>query len=472
MPLTGNPWSRPVRARCTGWAVASLLALTATGCGDATGPAPEDLLDRLNALDGVTAVEIAPHYAYPRAFRLDIVQPVDHRNPTGATFTQRAYLSHTSEEAPMVFGAYGYGASEMSGEEMAEILQANGVYVTHRFFPGSRPQPTDWSYLDIWQAASDHHRIVTLLEPIYRGVWVSAGASKSGMTPLFHRRFYPDDVRATVAYVSPLMFSLDDERFVPHLAATGTVEGKARIHDFQRRLLEHEDSLLWRFDAWFERNGLTLSIPAGPTFEDEVDSYEWSFWQRHVFDYDDIPGPDAPYDAWIDHLATVTRLHFASDTWRDYFKAYVYQLYTQLGSPRLDKSHLEGLLRFERLDPWREYDFPEALPLPWDDAQAMTDVAQWIRTEGERIVLVYGGVDPWTGGAIDPGGNPSVLKVIQPGADHQVRIRDLDRRDEVLSTLSQWLGIPLAAAPSGALRVAPAMPDLDLRMGILRARRR
>ena len=459
------------RRRACAWVVA-LLALCAAACGDdVVGPDTHDLLDRLNALPGVTAREIAPRYGYPRAFQLDITQPLDHANPGGATFTQRAYLSHVDEAAPMIFGAYGYGASEESGEEMAGLLQGNGVYVTHRFFPGSRPDPADWRYLDIWQAASDHHRIVTLLRQIYPGTWVSAGASKSGMTPLFHRRFYPDDVDATVAYVSPIMFALGDARFVPHLAATGTADGKARIHAFQRRLLEHQDSLLWRFEAWFARNGLDLSIAPGPTFEDEVDSYEWGFWQRHIYDYDDIPGPDAPYDDWIEHLATVTRLHFASDPWRDYFKAYVYQVHTQLGGPLVDQSHVEDLFRHERLDPWTEYDFPQGLPMEWDGS-AMEDVAQWIRSQGERIVLIYGGVDPWTGGAIDVAGNPDVLKVIQPGADHGVKILDLDQQGLVLSTLGSWLGMDISAVPARALRVAPPQADLDLRRALPRVRLR
>lgn len=452
--------------------LAALLALAAAACGDATGPGDGDLLERLNALPGVRAVEIQPYYGYARAFQLDITQPVDHHDPSGPTFTQRAYLSHADEDAPMVFGAYGYGATETSGEEMATFLQGNGLYVTHRYFPGSRPEPADWRYLDIWQAATDHHRIVGLLKEIYGGVWVSAGASKSGMTPLFHRRFYPDDVRATVAYVAPLMFSLGDPRFPPHVASLGTAEGRERIHAFQQRLLEHQDTLLPLFEAWFRRSGLELGIPAGPVFEGEVASYEWGFWQRHVYDYGQIPGPDAPHQVWIDHLGLVTRAHFASDTWRDYFKAYVYQLYTELGSPGQDLSHLEGLFRHEGLDPRDEYDFPAALPLDWDDGAAMRDVADWIRARGERIVLVYGGVDPWTGGAIDVGGNTSVLKVVQPGADHQVRILDLPQRDAVLAALSEWTGVPLTAVPAGALHVEAPERELAIRMGVLHTRLR
>ncbi len=407
------------------------LALLAAACGDATGPGERDLPNRLNALPGVTATEILPHYGYPRQFLLEITQPLNHDDPGGATFVQRAWLSHAGEGCPMVLGAYGYGASEESREELAGILQGNGLYVTHRYFPGSRPLPTDWRWLDIRQAAADHHRIVTLLKRIYPGTWVSAGASKSGMTALFHRRFWPLDVDATVAYVAPVMFDRADPRFLPWLAARGTPEGKAAIHEFQRRLLEHEEALLPLFRAWFAANGLALSVPAGPVFESAVRSYAWGFWQRHIFDYGDIPGPDTPWDAWISHLATVVRLHSDADSGRDYFKAYAYQVLTQLGGPAVDHAHLEGLFRHDPLDPYVEYGFPRELAMEWDGGAAMRDVVQWLQTQGDRIILIYGGVDPWTGGRhrsrrqpAHPEGGPSRRRPSdphpEPGRRHPV----------------------------------------------------
>jgi hypothetical protein len=461
---------RSTRPQTVGARAAFLAALVlgSAACGGTTtGPSSgDDLLLRLDALPGVTVREIAPSYGYPRAFELDVVQPVDHANPQGPTFTQRAYLSHAGEERPMVFGAYGYGATSQSGEELAEILRGNGLYVTHRYFPGSRPDPADWRHLDIRQAAADHHGIVTLLKEIYPGTWVSAGASKSGMTALFHRRFYPSDVAATVAYVAPLMFEVNDERFVPWLAATGTREDRARIRAFQRRLLEHADGLLPHFTAWFARNGYTLSLPPGPVFESAVVSYEWEFWQRHVFEYDDIPDAERPYEAWVDHLATAVRLHYSSDTWRDYFKAYAYQVHTQIGGGAIDATHLRDLVRHEPLDPRVEYGLPADLPLTWDGGEAMRDVLRWIQAEGDRIILVYGGLDPWTGGAIDTADNPRIVKRIQPGADHQERILSLDRRDEVLAVLGSWLREPVTLPARS--RVPGAEPELAPARGLFR----
>ena len=68
----------------------------------------------------------------------------------------------------------------------------------------ARPGPTDWQYLNVEQAAEDHHLIVSHFKKIYPGEWISYGVSKNGMTALFHKRFYPEDVQATIAMVAPV----------------------------------------------------------------------------------------------------------------------------------------------------------------------------------------------------------------------------------------------------------------------------
>ena len=69
--------------------------------------------------------------------------------------------------------------------------------------PRRGPRRPTGRKLNIWQAATDHHRIVEALKPLYAGKWISTGASKGGMTSIYHRRFYPGDVDGTVAYVAP-----------------------------------------------------------------------------------------------------------------------------------------------------------------------------------------------------------------------------------------------------------------------------
>jgi hypothetical protein len=46
--------------------------------------------------------------------------------------------------------------------------------------------------------------MVTALRWAFPGKWINAGESKGGVTSVLHRRFYPCDVEATVAYVAPI----------------------------------------------------------------------------------------------------------------------------------------------------------------------------------------------------------------------------------------------------------------------------
>ena len=444
------------RAQSVRWAVllAAVLALLPACEDHSIDPVvrPPDLLDRLNALPGVVAREISPNGGYPRAFELDITQPVDHDNPDGPTFTQRAYLSHVDTLIPMVFAPSGYAASRTSGQELAGILQSNCLNVTHRYFRYSRPEPTDWELLRVRQSAADHHRIVTLLKQVYPRQWISTGASKSGETVLFHRRWYPEDVDATVAYVAPLLFSADDPRFMPYVRSRGTEEGREKIHGFQRMLLERRESLLPVFGQWFEDRGYSMSIPLGPTFESEVRSYEWGFWQRHIVDYDSIPGPEATDQEVIDHLATVVRLWGASDEGREYYQAYVYQAYTEIGYPETEYGYLEDLFAYGYLDVKEEYDFPADLEFTYR-SETIPDVLNWLQTQGNEIIYIYGSVDPWTAGAVELTGQTNALKIVQEGADHGVRIEGLDQRELVLSTLEEWLGINIPSFASQGISV-------------------
>jgi hypothetical protein len=73
----------------------------------------------------------------------------------------------------------------------------------------------------------------------------------------------------------------------------------------------------------------------------------------------------------------------------------------------------------------------------------MQDVIPWLQTQGERIIYIYGGIDPWTAAAVQPAGGLDVVKVVQPGANHSVKIGDLDQKELVIQTLERWLNIQI-----------------------------
>lgn len=422
------------------WLPGLAILLVVAACDDAAfQPTHIDVLERLEALPGVDAAEVEPYYDHPRAFRLDITQPVDHANPGGPSFVQRVYLSHVDEEMPMVFAPDGYAATERSGQEMAGILRTNCLNVTHRYFEGAQPHPLDWQYLTIEQSAADHHRIVEMFKEIYTGVWLSAGVSKSGFTSLAHRRFYPDDVAATIAYVAPFMFSTADSRFADYLETLGDEACRSRIQGFQRTVLELREDLIPRFSAWFPANGYIHPADTVGKFESAVRSYDWSFWQYTEHDCDGIPEPDASYDELLNHLNDVVRLSRITDERTEFMRPYVYQAFTQRGYPERRYDHIADLLVGGSSGGYFDSLGIELVYRPG----TVLDIYQWLQTEGDNIVFLYGGSDPWTAGAIELLGQTNAISIVKDGENHGVRIADLDDPELVLTRLENWLGIPI-----------------------------
>src|SRR5690606_42030581 len=99
-------------------------------------------------------------------------------------------------EAPTIAHNSGYYVSSRGGRSQLTMLTGgNQLSMEHRYFAPSRPDPADWTKLNIEQAANDQHRITQALKARnYPGKWLTPGASKGGMTAPLHRRFVPRDV--------------------------------------------------------------------------------------------------------------------------------------------------------------------------------------------------------------------------------------------------------------------------------------
>jgi hypothetical protein len=294
--------------------MAVLLGVCACGSG-VDGPDQPDpperpaalvLLDELRAIEGVRAEGIGQLTDGTFVYELHVTQPMDHTDPRSATFEQRLIVRFTGRFAgPTVMLTDGYAvqywddaAQHMYFAEPTVMLGANQIEVEHRYFASSIPESPDWSKLDIAQAAADHHRIRALLAPIFKGVWVATGASKGGMTAVFYRSFYPDDVAATVAYVAPLLEGLDDPRFSARLTELGTPECRAALTALQREALgtTRRAAMVSALRDAYGANNLTL-FGEDFAYELAVINVPFYFWQYgDPALCPDIPTADTPDD--------------------------------------------------------------------------------------------------------------------------------------------------------------------------------
>ncbi|GLW05712.1 tripeptidyl aminopeptidase [Microtetraspora sp. NBRC 13810] len=449
-------------------AVATALTLTALPAGARSAPAAvvaaDDLLTRLQAIPGLTVVSETQPAGY-RFFVLRYTQPVDHRKPRGATFEQRLTLLHRSAGAPVVLSTNGYGLAvnpTASRTEPTQLLDGNQVSVEHRFFRDSRPSPADWDDLTIWQEATDEHRIVQALKTIYSGRWIQTGASKGGMTSVYHRRFYPEDVDGVVAYVAPndRLNPLDHE-YDRFFAGVGDQACRTALENVQREALKRRDRLVPRVAAYAADNGYTFARTLGTadrSFEMTVLDTAWAFWQySDVSACAGVPAATATDDelyAWIDAVAF---FGFYTDQGLDYYTPYYYQAATQLGWPDLAFRHLRGLTRYPDLYQPNS-SIPAELrsgynPLP------MLDVDTWVRTRAERMMFVYGENDPWSAEQFSPSRRDS-HRYVAPGANHGANISRLAEADRAAATatLRRWAGV----TDTGPLQKAAGLPFDDM----------
>ena len=411
---------------------------------------PTDIVDRLGDIDGLTVTELPTDHEGYRYFELHFRQPADHDAPAGERFQQYITLLHRSYDAPMVLRTLGYHNTRGDRKaELTELLSANQLVVEHRFFSGSTPASGDLDLLNIQQAATDHHRIVEAFKPIYSGTWINTGHSKGGMTAFFHRRFYPDDVDATVSYVAPLTYGLLDERYLDFVANVGPEECNQALWDLQREALVRRDGLI---DILQETTDWTYHWMGGTerAFETTVLEVPFAFWQYHGESHcAAIPTAAATDQELFDFIEEYVGWVYLSDAALDHYSAYYYQAHTELGYPDVATEHLDDLLVTDPPSPEAGALRPGVTAT--FDPDAMQDIQQWIATEGRRMMFVYGEYDPWTAGMVELGDANDSYIFVDPAGTHGSYIRTLETEDRetALAILQRWTGVtPVMPATS------------------------
>ncbi|SDK97188.1 S28 family serine protease [Streptomyces indicus] len=447
--------------------IATMLAGTATATA-AASPQPTDIKDRLLAVKGMSLIEEKPYAGY-RYFVLNYTQPVDHRHPSKGTFQQRLTVLHKETDRPTVFHTSGYGVSTNPGRsEPTRIIDGNQVSMEYRFFTPSRPQPADWSKLDIWQAASDQHRIFQALDAIYPKRWLSTGGSKGGMTATYYERFYPKDMDGVVAYVAPNdVVNHEDSAYDRFLATVGTQECRDRLNNIQREALIRRGPLEERYAAYAKENNYTFHTVGSldKAYEAVVLDFTWAFWQYSLLaDCASIPVAKTATDEEIwNTVDAISGFSFYTDQGLAPYTPYYYQAGTELGSPDIEQPHLKGLSRYGYQPP-RNF-VPRDIEMkfkPW----VMRDVDSWVRKNATRMMYVYGENDPWGAERFRPGrGTHDSYVFTAPGANHGANVAGLKAEDKALATarILDWAGVAPATVKADP-GTAKALTAYDARL--------
>jgi hypothetical protein len=427
---------------------------------DSTLATRPDVLEALSALPGVASVrETGLGAAGMRAFTFTIEQPIDHSQPALGTFTQRVQLRHRAETAPTVLASTGYSlfSPSPSDSEPSYLLDANAITVEHRFFGPSTPLTTSnggepsaeaWSYMTVKQAADDHHHVVELLKQIYTGPWISSGASKGGQTSIYHYRFYPTDLAGVVAYVAPHSYGSDDQRYVDFLEHVGDASCRDKIIALQRDILMRRSELFPRFQMQASSQGLTFeAIGIEPAFEHLVQEFRVAFWQYgSLADCSTLPQPGASAASLLGAVTDLVPTNLSSDqnlrSVRS-FETYYYQAAVELGQYGPLEQHLEGLI--EHPGTYTMDNYAPPVPSRMFNPATMIDIGEWVKTQAEHIIFVYGQNDPWTAGAYEFDPVRDIHAFVVPDGNHGASLtaRSLppESLDLAFQVLESWTGV-------------------------------
>ncbi len=368
-------------------------------------------------------------------------QLVDHKNTSGATFKQRIFVGHEGFDRPTVLETEGYGAEWMNPNlqsEVTRLLKGNQLYVEHRYFGVSTPDPVDWKYLTSEQDADDYHYIRTLFGQVYKGKWIATGVSKGGQTATAYKVFYPEDVDVTIPYVAPLNYKRIDPRIDKHFKTVGTKEQRKHINDIQVYLLKNKNTVLPEWKKITDKVGFQFTlVDPESAYDYSVLEVPFSFWQ---YTADESKLPDLK--TTTPDLMAKFLIQIVSPFWyteaANVYQAANYQFYTQLGYYEYNEK------------PFRKYlknkDYPNSAFVPKDadivwDPSYQEKLKKFMESNPQHMIFIYGEFDPWgaTSAQIKPGTGSLVM--VEKGGTHGAQISTLSAEQQklVIETLEKWL---------------------------------
>lgn len=397
--------------------------------------------ERLNKIEGIKVSEIYAKEGFSACFKILIKQPIDHADTTRGFFYQKLFLSHKSVDKPMVMSINGYVSSSNRISDWTTVLDANQIYIEHRYFGESRPDTLDYKQLNISNVAKDLHRIKEAFNEIYDKGWISTGISKGGLTALSYRYFFPKDVDATIALSTSVKTSKCDSSFFHYTDSLNDIQGcKKELETFQALLLKHKEEIIPHLDNYLKIAGREYShLGLTKIYEIAVLEIPFSIWQNgNGCSSIDYTFTDSK--ALFDEMKSSLHGWFMTDEVFDRINPYHYQALTELGHYCYPVTRFSKLLEtdFEKLAPVQ--------PIPGVitsySNESMAQVKAWAESEGDQIIYISGGNDPYSKQRVIPDSNLNTMSFLLKDRNHnEVYSSNLDNETlkRIIESIKEWM---------------------------------
>ena len=406
---------------------------------------PEDFLKSQPDIKSVE--KINGNKFFTSTYKIMVEQPVDHSVPEKGTFLQRVFIADKDATGPVVFITEGYAANYAAIpryiNELSPMLNASQICVEHRYFGESWPSPFDWDHLTVKNA--DQHHIVQIMKKYYTGKWISTGISKGGQTVVYHRMLYPDDVDASVPYVCPLNFSVEDGRHEPFIAnVPGTAEQRKKIEEFQVHILKNREIIIPKLEEFSKQKNYTYRISMNEVLDYCVLEYPFALWQWGRMT-DQIPSADEDIDKLFEHLMIVSGPSYFAIEGMEGIKSFFVQAAKELGYYGYDTKPFKEFLSIKSAKGYLNKIFlPQDLNIKYNKKTAK-QVKKFIQKTDSKILFIFGEWDPWSASGFEVPKKENFLKIVKPEGSHSARIKNLpvEQKEKVKTTLESWLDIPI-----------------------------
>ena len=424
--------------------ILSLLWL-ALLCVVTTWAAPDELRQKLAALQGISGIEKLESEVYPEKYLVRITQQVDPKNPAAGTFTQRVVIGHVGFDRPTVIVTEGYGGAYALNpkyqEELTKLLNANLVFVEYRYFLESTPEPKNWDYLTAENSAYDLHHVNQTFRQLYQGKWISTGISKGGQTTCLYRAYFPDDVDFSVPYVAPLNRAVEDGRHEPFLRQVGTKAERDRILAFQKAVLKQKAAIVPMLENYCQEHKLTFRIPMAEVLDYSVLEYPFAIWQWGT-PVDQIPEPTASAADLFKHLMEISEPSYFSN--EQPYVSFDVQACRELGYYGYDTAPFKGLLTIKST---KGYLNKLMLPTELIDQvefrpELYHKVYNFLKDNDPKMIFIYGEIDPWSATRVPTfRGKKNEQIYIQPRGSHRARIGNMpeEMKKQIMDQIHAWL---------------------------------
>ncbi|WP_298754507.1 S28 family serine protease [uncultured Psychroserpens sp.] len=400
--------------------------------------------ERLASIPNIVSIEKKqPTSHFDENYEIWFEQPIDHNDPSKGTFKQRVFLGFENANLPVIVELRGYGIGSERAGELAAHYKANQLTIEHRYFNNSRPVTIDWNTLTIENAAKDQANIITTIRnAMYPDAkFISTGISKGCQTTMAHRRFFPNNVDASVCYVGPLNYKREDPRVYEFLKTVATKEDRDKVKAFQNLCFENRAALLQLMKNEAQQKSMNWEFGVEKAIDYTILEYSFAFWQWGI-PLSSIPASDVSVAQIYKHLIDVVGYGFFEQKAVEDLQPYFWAALTQQGIYGYETAPFKNYLNTEEIYKF-DWAFPDGISKAYD-LKPMQDIKSYLDNSAEKILFIYGEYDAWSATAVelsDSAKNRALYKFVKPKGDHRTRIRSFSQNTQqsIYDIIDEWV---------------------------------